>query len=72
MFKGEVRVCPMSCKLFRNWYEKNCEGDWAHQYGVKIDTIDYPGWYVIIDLANTSLLNFPFSKKLKNDLSMTG
>ncbi|RME42675.1 MAG: rhodanese-related sulfurtransferase [Deltaproteobacteria bacterium] len=37
------------------WYALHCNGDWEHQYGVRIDTIDNPGWQCVIDLADTSL-----------------
>jgi hypothetical protein len=26
------------------WYTKQCNGDWEHSYGIRIDTIDNPGW----------------------------
>ncbi|MGO4109393.1 immunity 53 family protein [Paenibacillus sp. YAF4_2] len=39
----------------QNWYEKNCNGDWEHSYGIKIETVDNPGWYVEIDLTETYL-----------------
>lgn len=35
------------------WYARQCDGDWEHQYGVKISTLDNPGWSVIIDLSGT-------------------
>ena len=37
------------------WYLAQCDGDWEHQYGVKIDTLDNPGWRVSIDLVETRL-----------------
>ena len=37
------------------WYSKQCDGQWEHQYGVSIDTLDNPGWTVVIDLAGTNL-----------------
>lgn len=37
------------------WHQGQCNGDWEHQYGVKIDTIDNPGWEVSIDLRGTQL-----------------
>jgi hypothetical protein len=39
----------------QEWYERHCNGDWEHQYGVSIDTIDNPGWMVKIDLTGTAL-----------------
>lgn len=35
------------------WYKGSCNGDWEHNYGVRIDTIDNPGWSVVIDLHDT-------------------
>ena len=54
-----------------DWYRINCDGDWEHNYGIKIDTIDNPGWSVIIDLNETRHqdLNIKkvFYEKDKND-----
>lgn len=44
-----------------NWYASNCNGDWEHTYGVKIDTLDNPGWTLQIDLLETSLSEKSFS-----------
>ena len=35
------------------WYRANCDGDWEHQYGIRIDTLDNPGWSLDVDLFNT-------------------
>ncbi|MBN3524651.1 immunity 53 family protein [Paenibacillus apiarius] len=47
-------------KWLQNWYYQNCNGDWEHSYGVKIDTVDNPGWSVEINLADTYLENEHF------------
>ncbi len=44
----------------QQWYARQCDGDWEHQYGVKADTLDNPGWSVTIDLAGTDLEDRPF------------
>ncbi|MEK3825873.1 Imm53 family immunity protein [Paenibacillus sp. FSL K6-1558] len=44
----------------QNWYYQHCNGDWEHTYGVKIDTIDNPGWSVEINLVETCLENEHF------------
>ena len=36
-----------------NWYESHCDGDWEHDFGVSIDTLDNPGWLVKINLDDT-------------------
>ena len=32
-----------------NWYSAQCDEDWEHQYGVKLETLDNPGWSLIIE-----------------------
>ena len=39
----------------QRWYESQCDGDWEHEFGVSIGTLDNPGWMVDIDLEGTSL-----------------
>ncbi|MGE5787130.1 MAG: immunity 53 family protein [Myxococcales bacterium] len=38
------------------WYVSQCDDDWEHQYGIKIDTLDNPGWSVEVDLLDTALM----------------
>jgi hypothetical protein len=26
------------------WYYDQCDGDWEHAYGIRIGTLDNPGW----------------------------
>ena len=42
-------------KWLEKWYKSNCNSNWEHVYGVKIETLDNPGWFVKINLADTSL-----------------
>jgi hypothetical protein len=46
----------------QNWYLSQCNGDWEHLYGVKIDNIDNPGWSVDIDLSESVLENRLFEE----------
>jgi hypothetical protein len=39
----------------QSWYECQCDGEWEHQHGIHIDTLDNPGWTVEIDLTRTAL-----------------
>jgi len=43
--------------LLQSWYSEQCNGVWEHAFGIKIETIDNPGWSVEIDLGETSLSN---------------
>ena len=42
-------------KWLEKWYFSMCDGSWEHFYGVKIDTLDNPGWMVLIDIIDTPL-----------------
>ncbi len=42
-------------KSLQNWFASVCDGQWEHEYGIKIETVDNPGWYIQIDLAGTGL-----------------
>ena len=42
-------------RKLEEWYADQCDGDWEHGSGVKIDTLDNPGWRVDIDLEGTEL-----------------
>lgn len=48
-------------KWLENWYFQQCDGDWEHGYGVKIDTLDNPGWSVKINLEGTELEDKSFN-----------
>jgi hypothetical protein len=39
----------------QRWYEAQCDGDWEHEFGVRIETLDNPGWSVTINLEGTPL-----------------
>lgn len=43
-----------------NWYESQCDGDWEHEYGITMETIDNPGWSLIVDIIGTPLEDKPF------------
>lgn len=44
------------------YYLSCCNGDWEHTYGIKIDTLDNPGWVLTIDLEDTILEDIPFNE----------
>ena len=37
----------------QEWYHRHCNGEWERQYGVKVDTLDNPGWSLTVDLRGT-------------------
>lgn len=44
----------------QRWYSSQCDGDWEHQLGIQIETLDNPGWLVKINIAGTLLTAAPF------------
>jgi hypothetical protein len=44
------------------WYFSQCDGDWEHDEGITIGTLDNPGWYVRVSLAGTSVSGLPFTE----------
>ncbi|WP_251007502.1 immunity 53 family protein [Sphingobium sp. BHU LFT2] len=44
------------------WYLAQCDGDWEHSYGVKIDTLDNPGWTIKINLTDTPMQDIAFER----------
>ena len=53
-----------------SWYQSQCDGDWEHQHGVQVDTLDNPGWSVKVSLIGTALEHVPFDeiKDVSDDL----
>ncbi len=43
------------------WFAEQCDGDWEHTEGIRIETIDNPGWWLEVSLHGTELEG----KKLK-------
>ena len=39
----------------QGWYKDKTNSVWEHSYGIKIDTIDNPGWKLSVDLKGTLL-----------------
>ncbi len=44
--------------LLQKWYARHCDEDWEHSYGIKLDTLDNPGWILTVDLADTEFSDF--------------
>lgn len=49
-------------KWLENWFKENCYDEWEHSYGIKIKTLDNPGWSVTVDLSYTYMENKEFSE----------
>lgn len=64
---------PTSSPLDRlqKWYQSQCNGDWEQGHGIRIETLDNPGWLVKINVAGTPLEQKPFST-IRQNTNTTG
>jgi hypothetical protein len=53
-------------RALQSWYARQCDGEWEHRSGVKIETCDNPGWWVRVDLVGTELQARPFQRLAEN------
>ena len=47
-----------------DWFTNECDGDWEHENQIKIQTLDNPGWDIVIDLRYTDLENLNLNHTL--------
>jgi argininosuccinate synthase len=47
-----VGVAPIEWLMA--WYRSQCDRDWEHQHGIRIGTLDNPGWSLDVNLAETA------------------
>jgi hypothetical protein len=47
-----------------NWYASHCNGDWEHSYGIKIETLDNPGWDLRANLNGSGITLMDFDSGL--------
>ena len=53
------------------WYARECNGEWEHRYGISIQSIDNPGWWVKVDLVGTALAARTF-EAVSNGVELEG
>lgn len=51
----------------QSWFRSQCDGEWEHDCGIELSTLDNPGWRLQVNLANTSLQNFSFAAHQDRD-----
>ena len=49
-------------KELQAWFAAQCNGSWEHEYGVKIETLDNPGWSFEAELHGTRLQGRKFDE----------
>ncbi len=46
----------------QQWYLAQCDGDWEHDSGIEIGTLDNPGWRVRVNVSGTNVEGREFSR----------
>ena len=46
----------------QDWYAVQCDGVWESDRGITVETLDNPGWRVVVDLTGTELENVSFEE----------
>jgi len=46
---------PDGLTWLQGWYVTQCDGEWEHEYGMSIETLDNPGWFLKVDLQATAM-----------------
>ena len=41
--------------FLQDWFRSQCDGDWEHETGIRIETLDNPGWRMRVNLVGTPL-----------------
>ncbi len=57
----------MNLTSLQMWYLSNCDGDWEHQSGIKIETLDNPGWRVSVSPPQGISFDKDFSINHQNE-----
>lgn len=57
-----TQLMDESLQWLMAWYLRQCDGEWEHSYGVKLETLDNPGWRLRIALRETPLHGRPFTR----------
>lgn len=48
-------------RRIEGWFLEHCDGDWEHESGIRIATLDNPGWSMTVQLDGTELADAPFT-----------
>jgi hypothetical protein len=59
--RGKVIHDMNNLEWIQNWFAAQCDGDWEHRLGVTIESLDNPGWKVVVGLEGTVLEGVPFA-----------
>ena len=53
---------PIDLSRLASWYASQCDGNWEQDCGLRLETLDNPGWCLTVDLHNTALEDKPMKE----------
>lgn len=53
--------------FLERWFEAHADGEWEHDEGITIESLDNPGWYLTISLLGTELEGVTRAKRAIDD-----
>lgn len=59
-----IRINNSALFRLQEWYFSQCDADWEHSHGLKIDTLDNPGWTLTVDLVDTDLADLSMQRQV--------
>jgi hypothetical protein len=45
---------PNNLEWLEDWYQRQCDGDWEHTQGIRLESLPRRGWRLTISLEGTS------------------
>lgn len=45
---------PDNLEWLEDWYQRQCDGDWEHNQGLRLESLRRPGWRLTINLEGTT------------------
>ena len=46
---------PSALTFLTKWFDAHCNGEWEHDLGVRIESLDNPGWALDVRIEDTNL-----------------
>lgn len=53
----------MLISRLQDWFGSECNEDWEHSYGFRLETLDNPGWTFEADLVETRWANVEIARQ---------
>jgi len=60
---------PDTCfSRLETWFASMCNGDWEHTYGITLETVDNPGWLLLMPFSAAVAASAIWSESSRSSL----